>query len=278
MEKIIILDKEFWKYFWLCAKDSYNQWLEHFEGWKKVTEPIGVAITTALLTLFSQRIYNGVLKMSDVNIAIISIICAPIVWAAFVYLLKLIFAPFRLYKQQSKELKKYNLDDVYFSLVKYSIPHATGWAIRIENKKGFDLDETLLEVKQVLIDEMYVLHTDNQKTLYYLKFIDNLDRLTKIVGSWHAKDSAIKSGDHRDFILTKNTDEFCFEFECHPYNLNIFDNGELESYRNSKFPILLKIEFKAVANIEDESWVIPSKLPFKMLCIQENKDGSFDWA
>ena len=276
MEKIKFVDKEFWKYFWLCVKVSGREWLIHFEGWKKVTEPIGVALTTTILTLVSQRLFNGALKMSDINIAIISVIGAPIVWSIFVYLLKLIFAPFRVYKQQNKELKKHSLDGVYFSLVEYDIPHEKGYAIRVENANDFDLDETLIEVKQVMIDDMFVMHTDNRKTCYLLKSIKEMDGLVKnkIVGSWHARDNPIQNGKHKDFVLTINKNGFSCELESHPLNLDIFDNGHLEDYRDKAFPVLFQLEFRATTNINGEQLVFP----FKTLYVQENENGVFEWA
>ena len=91
MEKIKFVDKEFLKYLGLCAKDAGKKWLIHFEGWKKVTEPIGAAVVTVILTLISQKTFNGVISISDINIALISVIGAPIVWLGFIYLVKLVF-------------------------------------------------------------------------------------------------------------------------------------------------------------------------------------------
>ena len=176
-----------------------------------------------------------------------------------------------------KALKiKYNLDGVHFSLIEYDIPHAKGWALKVENSKVFDLDETLVEIKQVMVDDMFVMHTDNRKTCYLLKSIKEMDGLIKkkVVGSWYGKDNPIKSGGYNDFVLTKNKDGFSYELESHPLKLDIFDNEHLEDYKDKVFPVLFKIEFRAATNINGEKLVFP----FKTLYIQENEKGVFEWA
>lgn len=276
MEKIKFIDKKLWKYFWLCSKDSWGEWNLHFEGWTKITESVGVAITTAILTLISQRIFNGVLKMGDINIAIISVIGAPFVWMGLVYLGKLIFAPYRLYTQQQKELKKLNLDGFCFSIIKYALPRQRGFGVRVENNNEFDVDEALIEVKGVLVDDISALHTDRRKPYYLLKSIKNMDGLVekKIVVSRYAKDNPIGEGDYRDFVLTINNNGFSYEIEAHPFNLNIFDCSYLEDYRNRTFPILFQLEFRASTTIDGEKVVFP----FKTLYVQENEDGAFEEA
>lgn len=201
MEKIKLMDKEFWKYFWLCSKDSGKEWLIHFEGWKKVSEPVGVAITTAILTLMSQKFFNGVLKMSNINIAIISVIGAPILWFCIVYLGKLVFAPFRVYKQQENELEKFNWKKIHCEVCEYDVFKDVGWGIKVTNNKNSNI-RVILELDYLRADD--VLRNPTVRR-HYLGNIEENGQMVKnrIVCESSSGIAEIDNGEEKVFPLTK---------------------------------------------------------------------------
>lgn len=199
MDKFKIIDREFWIYFRKCLNDSEKEWLAHFEGWKKITEPIWVGTISAIVSVTYQKFFKGVLEMSDAKIIIYSALTAPIVYFLIVYLLKLVFAPFRIFLKQMEDLSAFNWDKIHFEICEYEHFMGDGWGIRVTNKKKHDI-LLVLEMDYLRNKEDF---TSPKRTRRFLgNIVENREKVKENIIPGSNKATLIQSGEGKIFPLT----------------------------------------------------------------------------
>ena len=154
------MDKEYWKYQKLLWKVTWNTFIKHFEGVKKFSEPIIVALLTFFCSIGGLAVFNRDVKINDWGIIATSVIGGPLLYAFGVLLYKRGLASYSVFtegnkkfedslKERDLELEKYNWRGVTFWATPFSIIGKTGWAFKIENKKHYDICQAVVEITNV---------------------------------------------------------------------------------------------------------------------------------
>ena len=224
------MDKEYWKYQGMLWKTAWKGFLGHFEGWKKLSEPLIVAMLTFLFSIIVLAISNGDVSMNDWLIIAVSTVGGPFIYVLSMFLAKRIFASYFMFvdkklefdkalKEKDLELEKYNWDNVDFWVAPFSIIGKSGWVLKIENKKRYDISRIVVEITKLRKDEKNIPLSG----LHLLGYIDRQKGQIgeKIVNS--SKRGGIESGKSKEFVVTsdvrKTKSSMTHEFEVYPDKL-----------------------------------------------------------
>jgi len=96
------MEKSKRKYRSLVKSTTIETFLRHFEGWKKIIEPLGVAAFTVVCSIMALYFSKGNIEMSDFGIIAVSVVGGPLLWAIFVLIINYVQAPFIIFRQITK--------------------------------------------------------------------------------------------------------------------------------------------------------------------------------
>ncbi len=162
------MDKEIaQEYQRLLQTETKKLFWEHFEGRKKFTEPILLAILSVTLTAAGLFVVNGAITVSEIWIAVIPTIGVPLLWACIVWYTSLKTAHINIYKEQSNETDKYNWNRVYIEPKSFDILGLDGWGLTITNKKGVLLDNVSIWLHGIRVGQDWKI-LDKQEMFGYL--------------------------------------------------------------------------------------------------------------
>ena len=236
------MDKEYWKYQGFLWKTAWSNFLEHFEGSKKLSEPFIVAVLTFVFSIIMLSISNGKVSMNDWLLITISTVGGPFIYIISMFLAKRVFASYSIFvnkknefgkslkekelefdkalKEKDLELEKYNWDNVEFYVTRFSIIGKSGWAFEIKNNKHYDISKIIIEVTKIRKDEKIMPLSG----LYLLGYIDRQRGQIgeKLVNS--SKRRGIEVGKSMEFVVTseviKTKSSKTHKFETYPDELS----------------------------------------------------------
>ncbi len=127
-----LLDKRFWSYQWLVVRTAGSLFSKHFEGWRKLIEPVVVG----LLSIAALSVFSGKGIGADWIAVLISAVGGPLLYILIIFLINLIVAPFSIYKDYVSKLSaEYIAVEPYY-------PRRTDvrrTEIMIRNEKDFEI-------------------------------------------------------------------------------------------------------------------------------------------
>ncbi len=298
-------DKTIQNYRKLVSEETHTLFIEHFEGRKKFTEPLFLAVISIVLTILGLFLVNGNVNMSDIWNAVIPTIGVPLTWALIILIQSRGVAHVKIYKKQQDEatqrlndneleLEKYNWNNIDFWITSFSIIGKSGWALEIKNSKHYDIGKVVAEITKIRKDEINIPLSGQ----FLLGYIDRQNgRIEdKIVNS--SQQSSIRQGESREYVITsdvaKTKSSVTHQFETYPDKLEwefaTETNGGIATGLNRSLAAIavamytgdnsppdpvtvLEVCIKAVLDINDDVII----LPHKKLNIQVHKDGSLSW-
>lgn len=231
-------------------KETSQCFWEHFEGRKKFTEPIFLAVLSVILTLAGLLIVNGEVTMKEIWIAIIPTIGVPVIWAYIVHLQSKNKAHVKIYTSQANELDKYNWNHIKFDVEEYNILGLSGCGLKISNEKSISLDSISLLLIGVRKGQSWNIFEKDSREMF--SFVNKRAELLE------TKDTDLPSGNNVLFAITKE------EFGIPVIKLGI----------NKFIPVSIDIEPLAIdVAVIAKSSLTNCELPSKLMRLNVFRDG-----
>lgn len=278
------IDKEYWGYILLLRQTATDSFCKHFDFGKKLSEPIAFAVLGFISSIGALLVYRKSVTMSDVGIIAISTILPPILYVAYIFLTKLVFASYEVFKQKQNEIEKHQWGDkVEFSIDSYSIGNVYGDALVIKSKKKTTITSLTVEVVTIQIDrEVNNLSEKGTHRLGHIKR-DNIYKEVKIIEP--SDNDSISNGEVKEYPITHIREasvmnplrphsfltypdkiEWCFLPSAEDGSLDALQssmsaiaramNGEEESRQPR---VVIQVEIKGEIKLEDETITLPRK-------------------
>lgn len=262
------MDKKY--YFVLVQKRGKKDTQEYYHkdrrGW---AYNVGSAI---LFAIISPIVYGsmGLIMPNQFWLSILAGVISGaiffVIWRIGVSVYFLFEASRKLYEEKESELEKHNWNRIIFSVIPYSMFDISGWALRVENKKDFDLNQISINITQVRVNQQDIALLDK---LYSLGYIDRSNGLIKEKICYILGSNGIEHGEFKDFVLTKKVQEIpypTYEFDTYP------DKGipwPIEINIQDQTVALVQLEIRGLIKENSEINI----LPIKTMNLQIKKDG-----